>query len=163
MRECSNGCGKTLRAYELENHEKNDCPNRLITCQFCKIELMHCKMGEHKSVCDLAVLRCPNNCGKSIPRRDMDCHIADSCANQKVDCEFAAFGCKTKEKRKNQSRHMNDRVVPHLTLVRKAHTKLQNKYDKLVEFLQSKFDDVPEFEEPEEDSEEDPEIVVIED
>jgi len=160
--ECPNGCGEIMRAYLLVNHERNECKNRLIACQYCNTELMHCKMAEHKSVCDLCLLRCPNNCGKTIARKDMADHLQNECSNQKVDCDFLAFGCKIKEKRKNKAQHNAKRCVAHLDLVRKAHSKLQRKYDKLTDFLEDKFgEEFPSLDEPEE--EEEVTCIVIED
>lgn len=169
MVSCPNECGVTLKAYEMLDHEKRECKNRQVECRYCKLAMKHCELAEHKTTCQLCILRCVNNCGKSIARKDMECHLATTCLNQKIDCEFAAFGCKQKEKRKNKVHHLNQKSVQHLNLVRKAHEKLQNKYDKLLDFLKEKFDDVPEFEEPESEPEDkkvvenEPQCIVIED
>jgi len=160
VRECANGCGEKMKAYELQNHEQNECTNRMISCQYCGVELMHCQMAEHKTVCQLCMLRCPNNCGKTVARKDMATHLSESCAHQKIDCEYLPYGCKIKMKRKNKSRHMAERCVSHLNLMRKAHFALNAKFCKVIDFVKEKYaDDFPELEEPKDD----PEVVVIED
>jgi len=159
---CPNNCGMQLKAYEMLDHEKRECKNRIVTCKFCDLKLKHCEMAEHKSTCKLAILRCVNNCGKSVARKDMEDHLQTTCLNQRIECEYAAFGCKQKEKRKNKMHHMQQKDVQHLAMVRKAHEKLQAKYDKLLDFLKTKFDDLPEFDEPEPEEEEKPEKEPVE-
>ncbi len=38
---CTKKCGEIMLQKELQDHENNKCPNRLVQCQYCNTEGMH--------------------------------------------------------------------------------------------------------------------------
>ncbi|CAH2295929.1 Hypothetical predicted protein [Pelobates cultripes] len=66
-------CKKTMEKCDLEEHERNACPLRLVKCQFCDLELAFNKLGDHEDYCG-ARTECCEKCGRSVMTKDLSNH-----------------------------------------------------------------------------------------
>jgi TNF receptor-associated factor 4 len=114
---CSNDCGMNLQRRHLQNHLENDCPKRLIKCQYCNEEGRHQVItGDHLGVCPEYPTRCTNEgCGQLIPRHQMPSHKA-SCPKEMISCGYRSVGCEEKMKREEQEEHNEQWRERHLQL-----------------------------------------------
>ena len=116
---CLNNCGSCVQRQYLTKHNKNDCPYRLVNCQYCHItgkyqfiDNQHkkecpkfpvpcpnkCSMSiprqdvdEHRKVCPCQVMGCPNMCGIFFQQKDKSIHVTEECSRCRVHCPY----CKT--------------------------------------------------------------------
>ena len=115
---CSNDCGMdSLQRRHLQNHLENDCPKRLIKCQYCNKEGRHQVItGDHLGVCPEYPTRCTNEgCGRLIPCQQMPSHKA-SCPKEIIYCGYRSVGCNAKFKRDLEEKHDKLNMKMHLQL-----------------------------------------------
>ncbi len=120
--ECTNDCGiGGLPRKYLEQHCKQECPNRLVHCELCKEEVKYQEilLGQHKRTCPNVILACPNRCHEKIRRRDIEEH-KNECPLQFVDCPFIEAGCEVMLPRKDISEHETSNMQSHLRLAMRA-------------------------------------------
>ena len=86
MVDCPKSCGKCVQRQYLTNHVENECIRRKVSCSLC------CTSGEryfiegqHKHDCPKFPLACPNKCGATLFRENVDEH-RKICAMEEVDC-----------------------------------------------------------------------------
>ena len=119
--ECTNNTSKVyVLRRDLDQHLNNVCPNRQFKCPHCKITerycdittthlykcpkvnvycpndgckaiVFRCKLSEHLTTCEYALLGCPNECMENtkvvrILRRDLDHHLKNECPNRQYKC-----------------------------------------------------------------------------
>ena len=114
--ECSIGCGTQVDRCNLENHLKEKCPKRIVSCVYChkEDEYQIINSDHYDKECPGYPLPCPNNgCQKKIKRRLMTEHI-DTCPKEEVDCQYSKIGCHKKMKRENIPQHNKDKMEEHL-------------------------------------------------
>lgn len=68
-------CGLKFEPGFLQNHRTQDCFERLEMCKFCMMQLPYRLKEEHQTFCGATSDAC-QRCGKMIPRRRMDIHLA---------------------------------------------------------------------------------------
>ncbi len=93
---CTNDCGERMLRKELQDHEDNNCPNRLVLCQYCEREGMQKDVTaeSHLDKCAHFPISCCNNCGhKKIKRKNLAGH-QNVCPLQPVKCPFFEAGCR---------------------------------------------------------------------
>ncbi|XP_025419909.1 TRAF-type zinc finger domain-containing protein 1-like [Sipha flava] len=66
-------CAEKLEALDLELHKLHDCPYRLVTCNFCEIDLKASMLPAHIDMCSSRTERC-NDCGQFIMLKFIDVH-----------------------------------------------------------------------------------------
>ncbi|KAK3607255.1 hypothetical protein CHS0354_002228 [Potamilus streckersoni] len=94
---CENKCGAKLERRFLDNHMRNECHKRTITCQYCLREFVHETLQAHLYQCPRFPVLCPNRCDPSkIPREEVDLHVQELCPSATVSCAFKHAGCKHK-------------------------------------------------------------------
>jgi len=116
---CNNKCGKKMLRKYLGIHLETDCPNREVTCMYCKIKGIHKDITAktHLDLCAFLPLPCPNRCGEDgIHRRNIPIH-KQVCPLEIVECTFAKAGCEVKIVRQDLQRHLSECTQHHLTLV----------------------------------------------
>ena len=128
--QCTNQCGKEMQQQNLINHQ-NECPRRLIYCQYCNIEGEHQFVTrDHMIICTRFPLTCPNKCNiGTVCRGDMDEH-RKTCPLEPVNCEYYRVGCHVTKQHKDIERHMEEKVKEHLLLTAKH---LNDTSDELTE------------------------------
>ena len=85
--------------------------------------------------CTYAILKCPNQCGVTCERAQMDQHIHDICPEQYLPCEYEYAGCDDKYRRKDKDEHMSRFVNDHrmMVMVHKQMAKAMKKYAEEME------------------------------
>ena len=114
---CTNDCGEYVQRKQLQYHLENDCPNRLIICQYCKEEdTYEFIMGDHLEICPQYLILCTNEgCDQEIPRLQMKLH-KESCPKEITCCQYKTIGCDQKMKREEQKEHNEQSMEEHLQM-----------------------------------------------
>ena len=111
---CTNDCGEYVQQKQLQYHLENDCPKRLIECQYCTEEGI--LTGDHFEVCPQYPILCSNmGCGQKIPRIEMRAH-KESCPKEITCCQYKTIGCDQKMKREEQKEHNEQSMEEHLQM-----------------------------------------------
>lgn len=71
-------CGEELEKMNLEEHKENTCPNRILDCQFCELQLPFCKLSSHVEYCGSRTEKC-DTCNRFIQKKDLEKHIETGC------------------------------------------------------------------------------------
>lgn len=118
MVECPLHCGKSYARKEVESHTKNDCPQRNSSCPYCPFRgTYQIVTNDHIPVCLYYPVRCPNDCGVTCEREDVEYHLKNICDEERITCKFSAFGCDEHFKRRKVEEHMQSNVQKHLSLL----------------------------------------------
>jgi len=119
-------CDNPLKRMELEQHIKELCSMREEQCQFCETAFPISAMKDHHSKdCEKYPISCPLKCPKKFARSESEEH-QKKCVNFIVECEYEAFGCNSKIKRKDFHSHKRSAVFQHLELVKSRVNLLTN-------------------------------------
>ena len=100
----------------LEEHQKDQCPMRLINCESCDLQVGACEKNEHLSICGEYFVLCPKSCieGEDIrrvKRKHLPSHLGEDCPLQLVECPYAEYGCKEKMERRLLNQHEEEYQV----------------------------------------------------
>ncbi len=126
---CTKKCGERMLRQELQDHEDNKCPNRLVQCQYCSTEGMH-KEITHLDKCLLFPISCPNNCGhENMQWQNLAGH-QKVCPLEPVKCPFFEAGCTEMIVRKDLAEHKASNTEHHLELVMTETVTLKQKANK---------------------------------
>ena len=116
---CTKICGERMLRKELEDHEDNKCPNRLVLCQYCNAKGMYREItaNSHIDKCPHFPISCPNSCGhEKIQRKNLADH-QKVCPLEPVKCPFFEAGCTEMIPRKDLAAHKASNTEHHLELV----------------------------------------------
>ena len=128
--DCPSKCDQKVQKCNVDTHLANHCPNRDYTCPHCSFKATFHEVSEHFEVCQYYPLVCPNRCGASFERDDLEDHIK-MCGLQKVTCEFSYAGCEAEFTRDQEKEHMERNTQTHLAL---AAASLKTAQEKQREF-----------------------------
>ena len=136
-KECKDDSGKVKHFIkkQVKKHLRRACPNRDYTCKHCGKKGTYAEheiTRVHDEVCDMKLLPCPNECGATIPRKNVDEHVQNECVYTVIPCKFQNIGCKIEMKREKMAAHENDDKL-HLDMALNAVVKLQDANTKLEE------------------------------
>ena len=114
---CTNGCEKNIERKLLQHHLENNCPKRLIKCQYCNEEdIYQVITGDHLKVCSQYLIQCTNEgCGQQVHCSQMTVHKR-SCPKEIISCEYSTIGCVEKMKREEQEEHNEQSMDEHLQM-----------------------------------------------
>ena len=106
-------CQELIDRCGMVNHQENECLQRDYQCKHCNYEGSYDDvMRAHMPECTYCPQTCPNHCGVTCERANMDQHLDEICEEQYLPCEYEYAGCEDKFRRKNRddhmSRYMND-------------------------------------------------------
>ena len=73
----------------MESHQLNQCPMKVLSCKECK---------------------------ENVMRKDMKKHITDICSGRICKCPFSKYGCNERVKRKDLNTHLAKNEIKHLNL-----------------------------------------------
>ena len=113
---CKLGCGKEMTRNELRIHVTDTCVERLIHCEHCKRDFKFCDMSAHLDVCPKMAVSCELKCGVVMCREVMTQHLEVDCPEKAIECPYAKYKCVGLIKRKDMSKHLEERRVEHLEL-----------------------------------------------
>ena len=114
--ECENCCGKKIQRSLMDKHRTQYCSKRLVKCSHCFFVSTSDDINVHSQTCPEAFVNCPNGCLAEIARKNLSEHFKD-CPLKEVECEFAQYGCKWKQKRKQLESHLNESWKLHNSFV----------------------------------------------
>ncbi|XP_058853983.1 XIAP-associated factor 1-like isoform X1 [Acipenser ruthenus] len=66
-------CNKEMEKCKLEIHQSEQCAERLVSCEFCDLELPLSKLQEHGDACGSRTQRCPD-CDRYVMHREQERH-----------------------------------------------------------------------------------------
>ena len=127
-------CHVKKKRADLANHEKNECPERPYTCQYCGHKDTYWNITYyHYNKCPRYPVTCPNECDpkKTMPCEEVDAHKKNDCPLQPVACELCWAGCTARPQRKDIEQHITSNQIQHLTLLAKACGELSIRCNKL--------------------------------
>ena len=130
--DCPSKCNQKVQKCNVDAHLANHCPNRDYTCPHCSFKATFRKVSEHFEVCRYYTLVCPNRCGASFERDDLEDHMK-MCGLQKVQCEFSYAGCEAEFIRDHQKEHMEQNTQKHLAMVAAATLRISQKQQQTFE------------------------------
>ena len=108
---CKLRCGVVLQRNELNVHEMEKCPHRIVECGHCNNEFESCELHTHLDKCPKLEVSCELKCGKIMCREDMTQHLKQECG---LMVEMCKLGC-GKEMTRNELRiHVTDTCVQRL-------------------------------------------------
>ena len=120
-KQCKDGNNevKCFARKEIDEHLKNDCPNRDYECQSkCGEKGTYAYITEvHDKTCKMKILPCPNDgCGTEIQRQQVSEH-ASKCPYGITPCKYKGIGCDTELKREDMAAHeQDDKLHLHMAL-----------------------------------------------
>ena len=110
---CPFDCQLNVPKNKLNEHVEKECSKRPYTCHHCGFKGTHEEVSNvHLPECKYVPLQCPNRCGVTCDREDMDDHLK-MCRLEEVACEFSGVGCEDKFVRelKEEHVHMNSQSL----------------------------------------------------
>ena len=116
----------------VETHEMYECMKRPYLCTHCAIYSSSFEdvTNNHVSVCPFRQVPCQNNCGETLPYKDLDQHIANNCPLEVIDCCFKYAGCEARVVRCSMKDHIDENIADHMFLQATSHyqqlTKLES-------------------------------------
>ena len=112
---CKLGCGVELTRDKLRIHEKDNCIQRIIRCEYCFIKVIYCDNSKHLKECPEMKVLC-DQCNVEKCRKDMRQHLEEDCPEKMLDCPFVMYKCMARIKRKDIDKHLEEKETEHLGL-----------------------------------------------
>ena len=117
--ECKHGCGEWYERHFIHAHQNEECPQRLLSCEYCKEydSTFEDVTTKHHAICGKYPVTCPNKCNDDLwERSSIESHLNNECPLNKVSCSFAYAGCEVKLLRKDMPGHTAD-IFTHFPLL----------------------------------------------
>ena len=116
---CVNGCKQLLMRGDMEDHTAHHCPQGMTPCKHCNLKIKRVKLEVHYRRCDKYPVVCTYNCGRMVQRCQMEDHISDqgTCPKRLFNCYFKDSGCPFRGNRCDIIKHIESKVVLHLSLI----------------------------------------------
>ena len=125
MVDCPNDCGKTCQQQHLVSHVENKCIRRKASCPLCHSSGEHNFINDqHKKYCPKFPLMCPNECGTSMLREDVDEH-RKTCLLEKVNCPN---NCGMSSQRQCMDEHVASECPQRIVNCQHCHTSGEHKF-----------------------------------
>ena len=90
-------CGESFERSEIEKHLRDKCVKREFQCKYCAyVSTYEDITSKHQQACGQYPIQCPNNCGETLLRQDIENHTAKSCTLQLVTltCYYLEDHCR---------------------------------------------------------------------
>ena len=120
-------CLEAITRNQLCRHKRELCNKRPFSCEHCdKYKSTYDDViTHHWPVCDYHPVACPNMCGTSPQRKDLDSHVKRVCPAAVIDCDFSYAGCKVRLPRSEMAAHLKDNQAEHVSLLSLEHRNLR--------------------------------------
>ena len=113
---CPLNCHMTIPRNKVEQHVAQHCAKRPYVCQHCNFKATYEEVVDaHLPECKYVPLQCPNLCGVSCEREDMEDHMK-MCRLEEIGCKFSGVGCGGRFSREDQEEHTRQDSQKHFTL-----------------------------------------------
>ena len=125
-------CSKLLQRSDIQIHLNDHCHRRPFSCKYCgEFESYYEDVTtNHWPICGYYLVPCPNECGETLQRQNLENHIANDCPLTVVDCDFKHVGCEVKLLHKDLSAHLVENIVTHVSLQAASYKQLVMKFEK---------------------------------
>ena len=131
---CSNGCGAVMQRRRFEGHLKSECELREVNCIYCKITgIYQWISGGHQEECPKYPVECPNHCEIGHVRREEISGHLEECPLAIVECPYAAVGCESVVRRKEEMEHVMGSMGQHMEYNKNAILANQNEFQKRLD------------------------------
>ena len=137
--ECPKKCVRKVQKRNVDTHLANECPNRDYRCPHCNFENKYHVVSDHFDVCPYYPLACPNRCGATFERDDLQDHMK-MCRLEEVQCVFGGAGCQAKFIRENEDEHMDQNTQKHLALMPAATLRISQDFERKLREQQEVFE-----------------------
>ena len=136
--ECPSHCHQRVQKRNFQNHLSWECPLREYTCPHCNFKASYKIISEdHLEVCSYLPVQCPNRCGVTCEREDLEDHMK-ICDKEELECCFSHAGCQGRFLREDEERHMEKNTKKHLSLMATAMLKISTEMEKSKEMAREK-------------------------
>ena len=137
-------CSGAFARHEVAAHQSEQCPKRPFKCEHCgNFESTYEDViDNHLPVCGFCPVQCPNDCGTTPERQNLQKHQDCECPNALVQCDFSYAGCDMTLPRAKIPAHLQDNIVQHLSLLATWGRKLEEE-NKALKLCNSRFPVVP--------------------
>ena len=137
--ECPKKCVQKVQKRNVDTHLANECPNRDHRCPHCNFANQYHVVFKHFDVCPYYPLACPNRCGATFERDDLQDHMK-MCRLEEVQCVFNSAGCQAKFIRENEDKHMDQNTQKHLALMPAATLNISQDFGQKLQEQQEVFE-----------------------
>ncbi len=131
--DCIYNCGNHQQQRYIQNHLIKDCPKRPFICEHCRDykSTYDDVTNNHWLVCGSFPVSCPNECGSTLQRQNVEGHVADECPLTTINCDFHHVGCAVTLPRQEMPEHLKENLLTHISLLAISHAKQQDKIIRL--------------------------------
>ena len=113
--QCSNGCGVVMQRRLVEGHLKSECELREVKCEYCNTTGSYQWINSsHHKECPKYPVECPNHCEVGHVRREEIRGHLEECPLAIVECPYAAVGCESVVRRREEMEHVMRSVGQHM-------------------------------------------------
>ena len=132
--QCSNGCGVVMQRRLVEGHLKSECELREVKCEYCNTTGSYQWINSsHQEECPKYPVECPNHCEAGhVKREEISKHL-EECPLAIVECPYAAVGCESIVRRKEQMEHVMGSVEQHMQYNKNAILTNQKEFQKILD------------------------------
>ena len=112
-------CCKYFQHHHVQSHESGSCSQRPFSCEYCEdySSMYEDVVNNHWPVCKCYPVPCPNKCGVSPERQNVETHMNTVCPLTVVKCDFHYAGCEVQLVRKNMPTHLAENLATHISLL----------------------------------------------
>ena len=114
---CPLNCQQDVPKNQVEQHLSEVCTKRPYVCHNCAFKATYEEVVEkHLTECRYVPLPCPNRCGVTCDREDMEDHMK-MCRLEEMVCKFSDIGCNGRYAREDENEYTEKNTQKHLMLV----------------------------------------------
>ncbi len=126
--DCMYSCGNHQQRRYIQNHQIKDCPKLPFSCEYCNDYKFTYDdvINNHWPVCGSFPVPCPNECGSTLQRQNIDSHFADECPLTTINCDFHHVGCAVTLTQQDMPEHLRENLLTHISLLATSHAKQQD-------------------------------------
>ena len=136
---CPLNCQQIISKNKVEQHVAQECTKRPHVCQHCCFKATYEEVVDiHLPECKYVALQCPNRCGVTCEREDMEDHMK-ICQLEEIVCTFEGMGCSRKFPREDYENHAIQSIQEHLELTAAETVKTKQEIQQLLQEQEQKF------------------------
>ena len=141
--QCSNGCGVVMQRRLVEGHLKSECELHEVKCEYCNTTGSYQWINSsHHEECPKYPVECPNHCEVGhVRREEISGHLED-CPLAIVECPYAAVGCESVVRRKEEMEHVMGSVGQHMEYNKNAILANQNEFRKRLDVKEQEMENI---------------------
>ena len=141
--QCSNGCGVVMQRRLVEGHLKSECELREVKCEYCNTTGSYQWINSsHREECPKYPVECPNHCEIGHMRREEISGHLEECPLAIVECPYAAVGCESVVRRKEEMEHVMGSIGQHMEYNKNAILANQNEFRKRLDVKEQEMENV---------------------